>query len=338
MKQRGQRGLRRLLLALLLLCCGAASADVFQPAYLELHQLTTDRYQVTWKVPAIGHQRLDADVQLPPGTLQSGPRRMQATGSALIEQWQIQRPGGLSGQRVAITGIASGITDVLVRVERQDGTVQLERLPPEATSFIVKDSESLGAVATTYLRLGVEHILGGIDHLLFVLALLLIVQTPRRLLATITAFTAAHSITLVAATLGWIHVPGPPVEAMIALSIVFVAAEIVHGQRGNPGLTARAPWVVAFCFGLLHGLGFAGALADIGLPPQAVPIALLFFNLGVEVGQLLFVASVMILIALFKRMGRQLHHRPPVWSALLAPYTIGATAMFWMLQRLQAFV
>ena len=132
--------------------------------------------------------------------------------------------------------------------------------------------------------LGVEHILGGIDHLLFVLALLLIVRGGMRIFATITAFTVAHSITLVAATLGWVHVPGPPVEAMIALSIVFVAAEVVHGLRGKPGLTARAPWVVAFSFGLLHGFGFAGALAEVGLPQKAIPVALLMFNVGVEIG------------------------------------------------------
>lgn len=322
------------LLVLGLLSSRPASADVFQPAYLELHQLDAERYQVTWKVPAVGNRRLDVDVQFPPATEQTRPHSVLATGSTLIEQWQIRRPGGLNGQRLSISGLASGVTDVLVRVERLDGTVQLGRLPPQATGFVIKSSASAGAVAATYLRLGVEHILGGVDHLLFVFALLLVVRTPRRLLLTITAFTAAHSITLVAATLGWIHVPGPPVEAMIALSIAFVAAEIVHGQRGRPGLTARAPWVVAFCFGLLHGLGFAGALAGIGLPPQAVPVALLFFNLGVEAGQLLFVGTVMILITLLKRLRRP----APPWGALLPPYAIGTLAMFWVLQRLGAFV
>ena len=177
-----------------------------------------------------------------------------------------------------------------MRVERHDGTSQMERLLPQSPQFMVKPSTGTAEVAWSYLVLGVEHILAGIDHLLFVLALLLIVRGGKRILLTITAFTVAHSITLVAATLGWVRVPGPPVEAIIALSIVFVAAEIVHGLRGKPGLTARAPWVVAFTFGLLHGFGFAGALAEVGLPEKAIPVALLMFNVGVEIGQLLFVA------------------------------------------------
>ena len=182
--------------------------------------------------------------------------------------------------------------------------------------------------------LGVEHILGGIDHLLFVLALLLIVRGGRRIVATVTAFTAAHSITLVAATLGWVHVPGPPVEAIIALSIVFVAAEIVHGLRGRPGLTARAPWVVAFSFGLLHGFGFAGALAEVGLPQKAIPIALLTFNVGVEIGQLIFVAAVLLVGAAWQRAAGAAAARG---CLTLLPYAIGAVAMFWVVDRITAF-
>ena len=147
-------------------------------------------------------------------------------------------------------------------------------------------------MARTYTLLGVEHILTGFDHLCFVLALVLIVGFNRRLFWTVTAFTLAHSITLALATLGVIHVPGPPVEATIALSIVFVASEIVQQQRGREGLASKQPWLVAFAFGLLHGLGFAGALAEIGLPANAIPLALLFFNIGVEIGQLLFIAAV----------------------------------------------
>ena len=169
--------------------------------------------------------------------------------------------------------------------------------------------------------------------MLFVLALLLIVRGGKRILITITAFTAAHSITLVAATLGWAHVPGPPVEAMIALSIVFVAAEVVHGLRGKQGMTARAPWVVAFSFGLLHGFGFAGALAEVGLPQTAIPVALLMFNVGVEVGQVLFVTAVLVLRALVVRLPIQ----RPAWTAYLAPYVIGSVAMFWVVERVGAF-
>ncbi len=181
--------------------------------------------------------------------------------------------------------------------------------------------------------LGVEHILGGVDHLLFVLALLLIVRGGRRILFTITAFTAAHSITLVAATLGWVRVPGPPVEAMIALSIVFVAAEIIHGLRGRLGLTARAPWVVAFSFGLLHGFGFAGALAEVGLPQQAIPVALLTFNIGVEIGQLIFVALVLAVRAFIARLALP----SAAWLPYAVPYAIGSVAMFWVIERIGAF-
>ena len=196
---------------------------------------------------------------------------------------------GLAGQTMAIDGIAGGVTDVIVRIERMDGTSQVEHLLPQRPEFVIQGTTGNWQVAGSYLVLGIEHILGGIDHLLFVLALLLIVRGARRIILTITAFTVAHSITLVAATLGWVTVPGPPVEAIIALSIVFVAAEAVHGLQGRPGLTARAAWVVAFSFGLLHGFGFAGALAEVGLPQKAIPVALLMFNVGVEIGQLLFV-------------------------------------------------
>jgi hypothetical protein len=250
-----------------------------------------------------------------------------------FQNTRIARPGGLAGQTLGIEGLAGGVTDVIVRVERQDGTSQVERLLPQDPQFIVQGPTGTAQVAWSYLVLGVEHILGGVDHLLFVLVLLLIVRGGRRIVATITAFTLAHSLTLVAATLGWVRVPGPPVEAMIALSIVFVAAEVVHGLRGRPGLTARAPWVVAFSFGLLHGFGFAGALAEVGLPQTAIPVALLMFNVGVEVGQLLFVAGMLGLRAVAMRA------LPPLPKAVLnvPPYAIGAVAMFWVIERVGAF-
>jgi hydrogenase/urease accessory protein HupE len=176
-----------------------------------------------------------------------------------------------------------------------------------------------------------------LDHLPFVLALLILVKGTRRLIATVTAFTVAQSITLAGATFGFIHVPGPPVEAAIALSIVFVASEIVHGRQGRAGLTERYPWIVAFTFGLLHGFGFASALNEVGLPQSAIPLALLFFNIGVEVGQLLFIASVFVLLALARRARDGLGVRPQVWMPYLAPYAIGGMAMFWVIQRIAAF-
>ena len=170
---------------------------------------------------------------------------------------------------------------------------------------------------------------------MFVLALIMIVRGTRRLIATITAFTLAHSITLALATLGVIHIPGPPVEATIALSIVFVASEIIHLHRGRAGLAARKPWVIAFAFGLLHGLGFAGALAEIGLPANDIPLALLFFNVGVEIGQLLFIAAVLSLVALVKRLVPR--RIDPRWSVVLPAYVIGGVASYWVFDRMALF-
>lgn len=324
----------RVLFALLL--TGAtliAHADIFRPAYLELREAGEDRYDVTWRVPAQGDARLAVYVKFPEGTTQLGATQGQFSDTSYIERWQVRRVGGLAGQAVSIDGIAGGVTDVIVRIERQDGTSQVERLLPQKPEFTVKGATSTTEVAWSYLVLGVEHILGGVDHLLFVLALLLIVRGARRIVATITAFTIAHSLTLVAATLGWVHVPGPPVEAMIALSIVFVAAEVVHGLRGKPGLTARAPWAVAFSFGLLHGFGFAGALAEVGLPQTAIPVALLMFNVGVEIGQLLFVALLLGVRVALTRMPMTL----PAWTFSVPPYVIGTIAMCWVIERVGAF-
>jgi len=324
----------RFFIALLLACLASmAQADVFRPAYLELRETGGDRYDVMWKVPTQGDARLAVEVVFPPGTMQLAPPQGLYSGGAYVERWRISRRGGLAGQTLGIEGIAGGVTDVIVRVERQDGTSQVERLLPQKPQFVVKGPTGRAQVAWSYLVLGVEHILGGVDHLLFVLALLLIVRGGRRIVATITAFTLAHSLTLVAATLGWVHVPGPPVEAMIALSIVFVAAEVVHGLGGKPGLTARAPWVVAFTFGLLHGFGFAGALAEVGLPQTAIPVALLMFNVGVEVGQLLFVACMLGLRT------ASIHWLPkvPRWALAVPPYAVGTVAMFWVVERIGAF-
>ena len=321
------------MLLLALLGAPFAHADVFRPAYLELRESGPDRYDVLWKVPALGDRRLAARVVFPADVTQVESPRGELVGNAYSERWQVARPGGLNGQSIAFDGILGGVTDIIVRVERADGTSQVERVQPDNPRFTVPTPAGTAEVAWSYLVLGVEHILGGIDHLLFVLALLLIVRGGKRIVLTITAFTVAHSITLVAATLGWVHVPGPPVEAMIALSIVFVAAEIVRGLRGTPGFTARAPWVVAFCFGLLHGFGFAGALAEVGLPQKAIPVALLMFNVGVELGQLIFVAVALLAGALLARL--PLSRRR--WMPYAASYAIGSIAMFWVIERVSAF-
>ena len=324
---------RELAFALLALACLAtpAWAHEVRPAYLELKQTGVETYDVLWKVPAAGDgMRLGLYVRFPDETVETSEHRGRFVGGAFVERWSVRHPGSLADQTIHIDGLRTTLTDVLVRVERLDGTTLVSRVAPSEPSLVLVGSQSLSAVAATYLVLGVEHILFGIDHLLFVLALLMVVKGRGRLVKTITAFTGAHSITLAAATLGWVNVPGAPVEAVIALSIVFVAAEIVHGQQGRKGVTARAPWIVALVFGLLHGFGFAGALHEVGLPGHAIPLALFLFNVGVEVGQLLFVAAVLGLLA----SARRLLASAPRWAAWVPAYAIGSVAMFWTLQRI----
>jgi hydrogenase/urease accessory protein HupE len=223
---------------------------------------------------------------------------------------------------------------VLVQIALLDGTSRVSRLTSAAPSFVVPAAPTWTQTAATYLGLGVEHILLGIDHLLFVLALLLLVRGWRQVLVTITAFTGAHSITLAAATLGWVHVPQTPVEAVIALSIVLVAAEIVHRERGVSSFAQQWPWAIAFTFGLLHGFGFAGALNEIGLPQQAIPLALLFFNIGVEFGQILFIVTVYVVWALSRRL---LVGLPKPITSYGPAYIIGTLAAFWTIERIVGF-
>lgn len=328
-----------LCLTLLALFSANARADVLRPAYLELREAGGDRYDVLFRVPALSEtEALALDVEFPEGTHETRAPRGVFSGDALVRRWQVQRAGGFVGRAVRVEGAAARATDVIARLEREDGTSQVERLGLEHPQFVVQAAQGTSEIAGSYLVLGVEHILSGVDHLLFVLALLLIVRGGRRIFATITAFTLAHSLTLVSAALGWVRVPGPPVEAVIALSIVFVAAEVVHGRRGSAGLTARAPWVVAFGFGLLHGFGFASALAEVGLPQRAIPMALFMFNVGVELGQLAFVLAALGVAFVGKRlMRRQSAAFVPTVVEAAAPYAIGATAMFWVVERVTAF-
>jgi hydrogenase/urease accessory protein HupE len=333
-------------LAILLGVLGALSgysarSDEVRPGYLELRQTASDTYSLLFKIPALGDDlRLAIYVNLPAGTNDVTPPRAGFIGGAYTERRTIRRSGGLTGQIIAIEGLSGTSTDVLVRIESLGGATQTERLSPTKTTFAVQTAPSAGEVAATYLRLGIEHILFGFDHLLFVLALVILVRDWRRVALTVTAFTVAHSITLAAATLDLVNVPGLPVEAAIALSIVLVAVEIVNARRGMPSLAARWPWLVAFCFGLLHGFGFAGALAEVGLPHHAIP--LLFFNLGVEIGQLVFVAAVLAAGGLFRR-AMALRFEPALVQQTVnrldvtAAYSIGALAAYWLIERTSAF-
>jgi hydrogenase/urease accessory protein HupE len=336
--------MRRMLVTFVLtmLLAPLAWAHEVRPGYLQVQETDTDTYDITWKVPANGEYRLALHARLPQECV-GQPTQGSFVGGAFVERWRATCPGGLVGKTISIDGLSATRTDVLVRVERLDGTTQTVRLDPERVSFAVAAAPDSFEVARTYFVLGVEHILTGVDHLLFVLALLFLVRSWRRLVATVTAFTVAHSITLAAATLGLVHVSQTPIEAIIALSVVFVAAEILHAARGQPGLTARAPWIVAFVFGLLHGFGFAGALRDVGLPEKDVPLALLTFNLGVEAGQLLFiVAAVAVLAALSRVLARRSAETHGPWAAeekLQVPvaYVVGSVAAFWVVERVVAF-
>jgi hydrogenase/urease accessory protein HupE len=317
--------------------CTVSYGHALQPGYLELRLVDTDLYSVLWKKPANRGKPMAISAVLPENCDKTKPPQLVWDGTAYLARWTALCPGGLEGGEIRIAGLDQTSTDVLVRFDFIDGTVESRRLTSGDASFTVPAIPSRFEVVRTYLMLGFKHILEGIDHLMFVLALLILVKGVRRLVITITAFTLAHSLTLVAATLGLVRIPGPPVEAAIALSIMFVASEIMHSRSGNPGLTEKYPWVVAFIFGLLHGLGFAGALAQIGLPHSSIPMALLFFNVGVEIGQLFFIACIFSIITLGGAIIRRTSMPKMTWVSTVPPYVIGSAAAFWTIQRLVNF-
>jgi len=309
-------------------------ADEIRPGYLELTESSENIFSVIWKVPAKGDKKLALYATLPATCTDKTKPYSQLINNAFIQRWIVACDQGLFQQSISISGLATTNTDVLLRLEFINGSSQSVLLTPSQSTFKIPANASKLQIIGTYTWLGITHILQGFDHLLFVLALLLIVSSKRQLLWTITAFTLAHSITLAGATLGLIYVPQQPVEAIIALSILFLAMEIIHTRRGRSGAASRWPWFVAFVFGLLHGFGFAGALAEVGLPQQAIPLALVFFNVGVEIGQLVFVASMLLL-------GWSLHklkQKPLLDKAeVVAVYTIGGLSSFWLIDRVSLF-
>jgi hydrogenase/urease accessory protein HupE len=315
-----------------LLPAGSLLAHEVRPGFLELRETTPNAYLMTWKVPSLGDYRLGITPRLPDGCHAiNAPTSIQASG-AYIEHAQVRCDRGLEERVIAVDRLDETLTDVLVRIETADSSVRNARLTPSNPSFVVPARPGPMMVIWAYVGLGVEHILFGVDHLLFVLCLLLLVRDIRKLFATVTAFTLAHSITLAAATLEFVRVPAAPVEATIALSIVFLASELVRGEAGRSVATQSYPWLVAFSFGLLHGLGFAGALAEVGLPQREIPLALFAFNVGVELGQLAFIAGVLSL----ERFVRLLRVRLPDSTPGVAGYAIGSVAAFWVFARLAA--
>jgi hydrogenase/urease accessory protein HupE len=319
----------------LLACPFALLADEFRPALLEINEREGGWVDVTWKVPMRGDQVLAITPILPESLVPLGPGSGRRVPGAWIES-SSYRSGGqaLNGSTLRIEGLSAVPTDVLVRITLQDGGEHSAILRSGSNSFTIPELATRLDLAISYWRMGTIHILEGYDHLMFVLALMLLVSNYWVLLKTITAFTIAHSISLALATLGVVNMPGPPTEAVIALSIVFLAVEIVHSREGRVTHTDSYPWLVALAFGLVHGLGFAGALAEVGLPQQDIPLALLMFNLGVETGQLMFVGVVLLIIAIIKHIPSDWLHK----SGRLVPYAIGSVAAFWTIQRVGSFL
>lgn len=324
---------QRFLLTLCLLLCSPvlAFAHDVRPSFLQITLQPDGYYDMVWKVPTRGKDALAISPQLPTHCRDYTTPRTQSVTNAVLTQRRLDCGTiGLSGQTIRIEGLEGSIAKVLVRIVLNNQHTQTLILQTTKPSFAVTGDIPWQQVVVDYTKLGIEHILLGVDHLLFVLALLLLVHNRWMLIKTITAFTVAHSLTLMASTLGWIQVAQAPVEAVIALSILFLAVELTK-KRAQPSLTQRAPWVVAFMFGLLHGFGFAGVLREIGLPPSDIPMALLAFNIGVELGQLLFVGSVLMLWFAIRRLWRA---ALPSQLSTTMVYAMGSVSAFWFITRI----
>lgn len=317
------------LLALLCLFAAPARADELRPGYLEFTQETAREWSLAWKAPMRGGVLPETQPILPKGCrIQGKPQRvMQAM--AVLTTMDVACTGTVAGQSIGLSHFSGSQTDVLVRVAPLNRPVQALRLTAAQPLVQIAEKPAAWQVARTYFGIGVEHIIFGYDHLLFVVALVFLISGVRKIAVAVTAFTVAHSITLVGTTMGVFGLPQQPVEAIIALSIVFLAVEIVKKKNGDPRLSERVPWVVAFLFGLLHGFGFAGALKEIGLPESDVPTALLTFNLGVEAGQLMIVGATLLIL-------HGLNTWRPDWTrpaVRTATYAIGAVASMWLIER-----
>jgi len=326
--------MKKIFYILLFLSTLLVQADEIRPAYLEIKESQVQQYNFLLKLPVKGGNALPITIDLPQNCTTSIEPRTYRGNGAVLNQWSMTCSKGIHGETLALKGLAESNTDVLLRLEFLNTTSQSVLLTPSKTSYTIEKEASSFQIVKTYTWLGITHILLGFDHILFVFALLLIVKNLRRLLWTITAFTLAHSITMAGATLGLVQLPQQPVEAIIALSILFLAMEIVHEKQGKIGLASRYPWIIAFIFGLLHGFGFAGALAEIGLPQQAINLALIFFNIGVELGQIMFVSAVVLLnyaVQNFK------HPKLQEKVEMVVVYGIGGLSTFWFIDRVSSF-
>lgn len=316
---------------LVIVCAGLVSGHESQPGTLEIKQLAADRYDVTWRAPIYYGKPHPAQLQLPENwrNIVQQTERRQADSIVFKRVVAVGSEKSIEGEFIYFPGLESTITDIFVRLTRLDGTMMTAVVRPTKPYVELRGERSWFATAGEYTVLGFHHIMLGVDHLLFVLGLMLIVQGRVMLLKTITAFTVAHSITLGISTLGYASIPLPPLNAAVALSILFLGPEIVRSWRGETSLTIRYPWIVAFMFGLLHGFGFASGLSTTGMPRSELPWALLFFNVGVELGQLVFVFTALALAKSFKI----LEVRWPQWAVALPGYTVGSLGAYWTIQR-----
>lgn len=324
-------------LAALVSLTGPALAHEVRPAYLQLTELEPQRFEVVWKQPVLADRRLNIAVTLPKACSTLETFVPERTGGALIERWHAGCD--LRSGTLGITGLSATLTDALLRISYLNGDTVSRLLRPAQPSLDLADPTP-GPAA--YFMLGVEHLLLGIDHVLFVIGLVLFIRTPWTLVKAVTAFTAAHSVTLALSVLGLVSLPQGPVEAVIALSILFLARELMVEEHRRSRITSASPWVVAFAFGLLHGFGFAGALADIGLPRDQLAAALALFNLGIEAGQLAVIAAMLTGAWLLQRLWNMAAHGVggAVWQTPLATRAfsaaMGCVAGYWTIDRVIA--
>jgi hypothetical protein len=319
-----------LISSLLLLTSAVGIAHEVRPGYLEITETEPGQYKVLWKAPSLSGTGMLIKPKLPEACQDQVVPSYRKVPGAIIEQRLVTcGPNGLAGKTISIAGLSATLTDVLVRLSHANKQTQTILLKPQTASFQVVGVQHWTQAFISYINMGIKHILYGVDHLLFVLGLLLLSRGWVLLLKTITAFTVGHSISLALATFGVVNVPAQPLGAAIALSILFLAGELVRAQRGESSLSIRSPWVVSFGFGMLHGLGFAGALVQLGLPRADIPMALFCFNVGVEIGQIIFVSLVLVVLGSLKKNKVNL----PAWSRPLPVYAMGSVAAFWFIDR-----
>ena len=334
--------MRRIAAIFLLLCFHSAffvstpvQAHALDPGYLELRFVSTDIWHVSWRKPDVQGRPMQIEPLLPKQCQNLSTPKSRFDGKAWVSLWTIRCLGGLSGASIEILGLDQQATDVLLRYQLSNDRSQTVRLSSSDTAITIANTPSLWRVLKSYISLGFDHIIYGFDHLLFVFALMLLVRRLHTLIVTVTLFTVGHSFSLAAAALGWLNIPGPPVEATIALSIMFIAAEALRANRSEMTITQKNPWIVSFGFGLLHGLGFGSALVEIGLPEEDILAALFAFNVGVEIGQIAFIFIVMVMYKMANPIMPSLQSTTSKLTLFLL-YAVGSTASFWFIQRIES--